>query len=77
MGAIIGVLVGYALGARAGEKGWAEFSDAWKVIEQSRRYGTWSSDGLSVARERPQGERQVRRLRRGARTEPPPGRVGA
>jgi hypothetical protein len=35
MGVIIGVVIGYALGSRAGPEGWAELEDAWHTIYTS------------------------------------------
>jgi hypothetical protein len=47
MGVIIGVVVGYALGTRAGEEGWQEFKEAWKVISTSQEV----RDLLGLARD--------------------------
>jgi hypothetical protein len=49
MGVIIGVMVGYAFGARAGERGWSELSEAWKVIRTSEEVRDLVVGGLSVA----------------------------
>jgi len=35
MGTIIGFIVGYLLGMRAGDKGWAEFEDSVRTIQSS------------------------------------------
>ncbi len=35
MGVIIGVIVGYALGAQAGPDAWTEIEDAWHTIYTS------------------------------------------
>jgi hypothetical protein len=51
MGVIIGVVVGYALGTRAGEQGWVEFKDAWKVISTSDEVRDLVSAGFSVSRD--------------------------
>ncbi|MFZ0667542.1 MAG: hypothetical protein WAM97_17470 [Acidimicrobiales bacterium] len=51
MGTIIGVVVGYALGTRAGDDGWAEFRDAWKVISSSEEVRDMVSAGFSMARD--------------------------
>jgi hypothetical protein len=51
MGVIVGVVVGYALGTRAGEAGWAEFKDAWKVISSSEEVRDLVSAGFSVSRD--------------------------
>ncbi len=50
MGVVIGVVVGYALGTRAGEDGWTEFRDAWKVIATSEEVRDMATGGFSVAR---------------------------
>ena len=36
MGVVIGVLVGYALGSRAGPDAWSEFEEAWHTISTSK-----------------------------------------
>jgi hypothetical protein len=51
MGVIIGVVVGYALGTRAGEEGWTEFKDAWKVISTSDEVRDLLAAGFSVSRD--------------------------
>ena len=51
MGVIVGVVVGYAFGARAGDKGWEEFKQAWKVISTSEEVRDMVVGGLAVARE--------------------------
>jgi hypothetical protein len=51
VGTIIGVVVGYALGTRAGDDGWTEFRDAWKVISSSEEVRDMVSAGLSMTRE--------------------------
>jgi hypothetical protein len=50
MGVIVGVAVGYAFGARAGEEGWKELTEAWKVIATSEEVRDMVMGGLSVAR---------------------------
>ncbi len=35
MGTIVGLVIGYALGTRAGENGWVEFRDSLKTITTS------------------------------------------
>jgi hypothetical protein len=49
MGVIIGVVVGYAFGVRAGEKGWSELCEAWKVIRTSEEVRDLVLGGHSVA----------------------------
>jgi hypothetical protein len=51
MGVIIGVVVGYALGTRAGEQGWQEFKEAWKVISSSQEVRDLLIGGLSLTRD--------------------------
>ncbi len=51
MGTVIGVVVGYALGTRAGEQGWEEFRESWKVITSSEEVRDLLSGGLSMARQ--------------------------
>jgi hypothetical protein len=51
MGVIIGVVVGYALGTHAGDEGWAEFKDAWKVISTSDEVKDLLTAGFSVSRD--------------------------
>ena len=51
MGTIVGVVIGYALGTRAGEEGWAEFKDAWKVISSSEEVRDLIAGGFSMARQ--------------------------
>ena len=50
MGAIIGVVIGYVFGARAGEKGLTELRDAWTTITTSEEVRDTVSGGVSVAR---------------------------
>ncbi len=51
MGTIIGVIVGYALGTRAGEQGWEEFRDSWKVISSSEEVRDMMGAGFAMARQ--------------------------
>jgi hypothetical protein len=51
MGVLIGVVVGYALGTRAGEQGWTEFHESWKVISSSDEVRDLISGGFSVAKD--------------------------
>jgi hypothetical protein len=51
MGVIVGVVVGYAFGTRAGEQGWQEFKDAWKVISTSEEVRDMVTGGFSIARD--------------------------
>ena len=49
MGAIIGVVIGYVLGTRAGEKGFEELRDAWKTITTSEEVRDLVAGGISIA----------------------------
>jgi hypothetical protein len=51
MGVIIGVVVGYAFGTRAGPEGWDELRQAWKVIATSEEVRDLIAGGFSMARE--------------------------
>jgi hypothetical protein len=51
MGVIIGVLVGYAMGTRAGSGGWAELEDAWHTITTSEEVRDLIEGGLSIAKD--------------------------
>jgi hypothetical protein len=51
MGVIIGVMVGYALGTRAGQDGWEEFQDSWKVIATSEEVRDLLAGGFAIARD--------------------------
>jgi hypothetical protein len=51
MGVVIGVLVGYALGSRAGADAWPELEEAWKTIIESEEVRDLVSGGISIARD--------------------------
>ena len=51
MGVIIGVVVGYALGAKAGPEGWSEIEDAWHTIYTSEEVRDLVAVGVSMARQ--------------------------
>lgn len=51
MGTIFGVVVGYVLGTRAGEDGWAELREAWNVVTGSSEVKDMTFAGLTLARE--------------------------
>jgi hypothetical protein len=51
MGVVIGVIVGYALGSRAGQDAWPELEDAWKTILASEEVRDLVSGGVSMARD--------------------------
>ena len=50
MGTIVGVIVGYAIGTRAGEEGWSEFVEAWKVITTSEEVRDLVAGGFVLAK---------------------------
>ncbi|HEY6473855.1 MAG TPA: hypothetical protein VIY26_13265 [Acidimicrobiales bacterium] len=51
MGVIIGVIIGYALGSRAGPEGWAELQDAWHTIYTSEEVRDLVSGAADIAGE--------------------------
>ena len=51
MGVVVGVLVGYALGSKAGSDAWPELEDAWRTIVASEEVRDLLSGGVSVARD--------------------------
>ena len=51
MGVIIGVLVGYALGSRAGPEAWTEIEDAWHTIYTSEEVRDLVAGAVDIARE--------------------------
>ena len=50
MGTMLGVVIGYVLGTRAGEKGYDELRDAWKTIRTSEEVKDMALGGLAVGR---------------------------
>ena len=51
MGVVIGVLVGYAFGSKAGSEAWPELEEAWKTIVASEEVRDLLSGSVSVARD--------------------------
>ena len=49
MGVIIGVMIGYALGCRAGSDGWAEVEEAWHTIATSNEVRDFADGALAIA----------------------------
>jgi hypothetical protein len=49
MGTVIGVVIGYVLGTRAGDKGFEELRDAWKTITTSDEVKDMVAGGMSIA----------------------------
>jgi hypothetical protein len=60
MGTIIGFVVGYVLGMRAGDKGWAELEDSLRTIQSSPDVRDVVAGVLSTARDMlGQGQRMM------------------
>jgi len=51
MGAMLGVLIGYYLGVKAGPKGFEELQDAWTTISKSAELKDMMTGGVSIARD--------------------------
>jgi hypothetical protein len=51
MGAMVGFVIGYLVGTRAGEKGRSELLEAWQTIVNSEEVRDLVSGGLSMARD--------------------------
>jgi hypothetical protein len=51
MGVILGVVIGYALGSRAGPDAWTELEEAWHTIYTSEEVRDLLAGGVSLARE--------------------------
>ena len=51
MGVVIGGLVGYAIGSKAGSEAWPELEDAWRTIVASEEVRDLLSGGVSLARD--------------------------
>ena len=49
MGVIIGVIVGYVMGTKSGDRGLAELKDAWNTIRTSDEAREIMAGGLSMA----------------------------
>lgn len=49
MGVIIGVIVGYVMGAKSGEQGLDELREAWATIRSSEEAKELMSGGLAMA----------------------------
>ncbi len=49
MGTIIGFVLGYVLGIRAGEQGWNQLLESWQTISSSDEMRDLLTGGLSVA----------------------------
>ncbi len=51
MGVIIGVLIGYAMGSKAGPDAWAELEDAWHTIYTSEEVRDLVAGGADIVRQ--------------------------
>ena len=51
MGAMVGFVLGYVLGTRAGDKGWEELQQSWRTISSSEEVRDILSGGLATARD--------------------------
>ncbi|MFI5040518.1 MAG: hypothetical protein ACHQNA_01495 [Acidimicrobiales bacterium] len=51
MGAIIGFLLGYVLGTRAGDKGWLELQESWNTIRSSEEVRDIIAGGWATGRD--------------------------
>ena len=51
MGAVVGFVIGYLYGTRAGEDGLEELWDAWQVIASSDEARDLVAGGISIARD--------------------------
>jgi hypothetical protein len=51
MGAMIGFVLGYVLGTRAGEQGWNDLVESWRTISSSDEVSDILVGGLSIARD--------------------------
>lgn len=49
MGAMVGLVIGYVLGTRAGKKGFDELRDAWTTISTSEEVRDMLTGGLAIA----------------------------
>ena len=51
MGAMIGFVLGYVLGTRAGEQGWNDLQESWRTISSSEEVRDILIGGLATARD--------------------------
>jgi hypothetical protein len=51
MGVVIGVMIGYALGCRAGPEGWTEVEEAWHTISTSKEVRDFAEGALAIGRD--------------------------
>ncbi|MDQ1361244.1 MAG: hypothetical protein QOJ44_1621 [Acidimicrobiaceae bacterium] len=51
MGTMIGFVLGYVLGTRAGEQGWNDLLESWRTISSSDEVRDLLVGGLSIARD--------------------------
>jgi len=48
MGAMVGLVIGYVLGARAGERGLEELKESWDTITSSQEVRDMISGGVAI-----------------------------
>ena len=51
MAAMVGFVLGYVLGTRAGDKGWEELQQSWQTISSSEEVRDILSGGLATVRD--------------------------
>jgi hypothetical protein len=49
MGAMVGVVIGYVLGTRAGERGFEELKESWETISSSQEVRDMIAGGVALA----------------------------
>jgi hypothetical protein len=49
MAAMVGMVIGYVLGTRAGERGFEELKESWDTISSSQEVRDMIAGGLSIA----------------------------
>jgi len=49
MGAMVGLVIGYMLGARGGKDSWAEIQDSWTTITTSEEVRDLLAGGVTMA----------------------------
>ncbi|HLY84101.1 MAG TPA: hypothetical protein VKQ71_14020 [Acidimicrobiales bacterium] len=51
MGAIVGFVLGYVFGAKAGDNGWKELQESWKTITSSEEARDLVRGGFDITRD--------------------------
>ncbi len=49
MGAMVGMVIGYVLGTRAGERGFEELKESWETISSSQEVRDMIAGGVALA----------------------------